>query len=176
MPASNRKGNSYEEIPSVVRETVLVTFQPTKLGFSFRKNIVSRVDSDSQAQKAGICVGWVILEIDGNKQPRNASSIHNCLAQLKKNQNEEFKILFAKATRATLDTILEENKKERAERRSTTELTIQSFQKDGFAPDLLRGSLNSDSIDPPSAFTSFSDPLRFLSTNSNDSKYSRLKS
>lgn len=51
--------------------TKLITIQPGPIGISIKGKKVRTVLRDSQAEKAGISVGWKILQVNGQKQTKD---------------------------------------------------------------------------------------------------------
>lgn len=58
-----------------------VTFQPPppRLGLLFSGNTITKVLSESQAEQQGVCVGWIINEVNGVKQTDDCSAIDKAL-------------------------------------------------------------------------------------------------
>jgi len=59
--------------------TKKVFFEPGILGIYFKGNLVTEIKPDSQADKAGVCPGWRILEVNGEAQPNKTSVIDKAI-------------------------------------------------------------------------------------------------
>merc|ERR1712038_738261 len=68
-------------------ETKLITFQPGKIGIVYQKNKITAVRSGSQAQNAGVCVGWTILAVNNQPQSDNEYAIHHAINETSGNGN-----------------------------------------------------------------------------------------
>lgn len=70
-----------------------ITFEPTRLGLRYTKNIVVEICEGSQAKKKGIEKGWTILKINGQSQPEEENAIYE---EIKKQiqAKKQFSILF----------------------------------------------------------------------------------
>jgi hypothetical protein len=59
-----------------------VIIQPGKIGISFNGNKISKVFPNTQASNAGICIGWKILDINGERQPNNHEAIYQAIKKI----------------------------------------------------------------------------------------------
>lgn len=82
-------------------ETKLITFPcDSPIGIWYSGNRIVDVAPNSKANEFGVCVGWRILEVDGNKQPNLLKVVQESIRQCKE-KGQDIKILFS--TSATED-------------------------------------------------------------------------
>lgn len=58
-----------------------LTFYPGKIGISWKENFVTQVVPGSQANSAGVCVGWRVLAVNGKSMPADGPSIARAIAE-----------------------------------------------------------------------------------------------
>jgi len=64
-----------------------------KLGIRFDGNKITKVVPDSQAKELGICVGWIIYEVNGEKQPNESCFIDRAIEVTKHTSKTEISFL-----------------------------------------------------------------------------------
>merc|ERR1712038_1807966 len=52
-----------------------IIFQPAPMGFEFRGNLIINVKPNGQANDAGVCCGWKIVQVNGVYQSNNGGAI-----------------------------------------------------------------------------------------------------
>lgn len=60
-------------------ETKRVAFVAGNIGFRFKGNKIVDVEPNSQAEKNGICKGWIILEVNNEKQRDSQQGIFEAI-------------------------------------------------------------------------------------------------
>jgi len=73
--------NCYHKI-SLTRPGVLLDrqFFAGSIGISYEGNEITKVARNSQAAKAGVCVGWIIFQVNNNIQPDDSNVISESIA------------------------------------------------------------------------------------------------
>lgn len=95
------KSDLKEDVMDILKKmTRQVKFIPGLLGFSLKKNIVKEVIPNSQAEYAGLRVGWIVLDVNGERQSSDCSKIRQNIEKTH-NNNKSTMILFQEEMAST---------------------------------------------------------------------------
>lgn len=72
---------------------LLVTFPPGRMGVKIQNNTVADVFPGTQAESLGVCVGWQIVSVNGEKMPKSNHLINKAIDKTYK-RGKETHILF----------------------------------------------------------------------------------
>merc|ERR1711860_175749 len=70
-----------------------IRFRPGKLGIKYTGNEITKISVDSQAEHAGVQIGWKILCIDNQIMPNDKEVIKKKIVEIK-NKNAAIDIIF----------------------------------------------------------------------------------
>lgn len=91
LKKARASGRKYPILFQVCTKEIII--QPGIIGINYVGNKIINVRPDSQAMRSGICIGWKILEVDGEVQYNDQDDINRSLRKAK-DKTRGFMILF----------------------------------------------------------------------------------